>query len=433
MSGLEIAASMIAVFFLGIIIRIPVPFALLAGSLFVLLIDDGITPFLIIDRTFKAYDSFLLLAVPFFLLAANVMNVGGLTSRLIALSQAVVGRLPGGLAQVNVFVSMLFAGVSGSSSADAAGIGKVMIPNMKQQGYSASFSVAVTACSSVMGVIFPPSILMIIWGGTMNVSIASLFLAGVLPGLLIGLSMMLTVYLYAKKYRYPVADSFSFRRIFNRLRSAIWGLLMPLIVIGGIIGGITTPTEAAIIATLYTIFISLFIYKSVSLKQIYATLSESAYFSGMMLFNIGAASAFSWILAYYQVPQELVASIAGLDLSRIEIIVIITLSFLVVGLFMDNIPAIIILGTILQPLALSAGIHPVQFAIIGVIALAYGLVTPPYGICLLITSRIGEISVLKAMRDVLIFLAPMLLILLLVMFSEDLVLWLPRLIVPEFL
>ena len=330
-------------------------------------------------------------------------------------------------------VSMLFAGISGSSTADAAGIGKIMIPSMKKEGYDTSFSVAVTACSSVMGVILPPSIMMIIWGGTMNTSIGAMFLGGAIPGLMIGLSMMITVYFYAKKRQYPVSKAFDGRKVVDAFKASIFAMLMPVLVVGGIISGWFTPTEAAIVASVYTMVICLFVYKSLKVKQLFNVFYDTAYFSGMMLFNIGAASAFSWILSFYQVPQDIVSYIGSFNATPLQIAFIIAFVFLVVGLFMDNIPAVIILGTILKPLADSAGLHPVQFAIIGVIALAYGLVTPPYGICLLIAARIGEISILKVLRDVLVFMVPMLLILLLVILFPSVVLWLPKLIFPEFL
>ena len=433
MSGLEIFAFMLVIFIGAIILTIPVPFAMMLSSVAVLLVDDALTPFLIIDRTFKAYNSFLLLAVPFFLLASNLMNGGGLTDRLMGLSRALVGHFTGGLAQVNIFASMLFAGVSGSSSADAAGIGQVMIPAMEKEGYDKPFSVAVTACSSVMGVILPPSIIMIIWGGTMNTSIAGMFLGGAIPGVLIGLFMMATTYVYAKKRKYPVTNSFELRRVFKQLQGASISLMMPVIVVGGIVFGLFTPTEAAIIAALYALCICSFLYRTLNFKQSCNIFYETAYFSGMMLFNIGTASAFSWVLSFYQVPQELVESIAKFEFSPLTIALLITLIFLVVGLFMDNIPAVIVLAPILKPLADSVGMHPVQFAIIGVIALAYGLVTPPYGICLLITTSIGQISVLKALKEIVIFLVPMLLILLLVILFPSLVLWLPQMVFPEFL
>jgi tripartite ATP-independent transporter DctM subunit len=252
MSPGEVAAILFASFGLLVLLRVPVAFALGLACIPVFFIDPRLTPFVLLAEMFKSYNAFVLLAVPFFLLAANLMNSAGITDRLVRLSQAMVGHLPGGLGHINVTVSMLFAGISGSSTADAAGIGSLLIPQMKKQGYDTSFSVAITACSSVMGVIIPPSILMIVWGGLMSVSIGGLFLAGVVPGLLIALSMMATVYVYAKIYGYPIYARSSLGGLASAFLHAFLALMTPIIIIGGIVGGFFTPTEASVVAVLYS-------------------------------------------------------------------------------------------------------------------------------------------------------------------------------------
>ncbi|MGH6884771.1 MAG: TRAP transporter large permease, partial [Geminicoccales bacterium] len=249
----EVALILFGLFAILVVLRVPVAFALGLACIPVFFIDPRLTPFVLLQEMFKSYNAFILLAVPFFLLAANLMNSAGITDRLVRLAQSMVGHLPGGLGHINVVVSMMFAGISGSSTADAAGIGSLLIPQMKKQGYDASFSVAITACSSVMGVIIPPSILMIVWGGLMSVSIGGLFLAGVVPGVLIGLSQMATVYVYARRRGYPVYARSSLVEFASTLAQASLALMTPVIIVGGIVGGFFTPTEASVVAVIYSL------------------------------------------------------------------------------------------------------------------------------------------------------------------------------------
>jgi len=429
----QVAGILFPLFIFLVVMRVPVAFALGLACVPVFLLEERLTPFLLMNEMFKSYNAFVLLAVPFFLLAANIMNAAGITDRLVRLSRALVGHLPGGLGHINVTVSMLFAGISGSSTADAAGIGSLLIPQMKKQGYSTPFTVAITACSSVMGVIIPPSILMVVWGGLMSVSIGGLFLAGVVPGVLIALSMMGTVYIYAKIYNYPVYDRSTLREAAVAVLQAIPPLLTPLIIVGGIVGGFFTPTEASAIAVIYSFVLGAIVYKNVALKEIPKVLYDSARFAAISLFCIGTASAFGWILAYFKIPLALVDYLSQFGIGPISTGLIVAGSFLFIGMFIDAIPAIIILGTVLWPLAEFAGLHPIHFAIIGVISLAFGLVTPPYGLCLLIACAIGEIKIHEALKDVAIVLVPMLLVLLIVIMLPELIMALPRLIMPKFL
>lgn len=433
MSPGVVALIMFGVFAILILARVPVSFALGLACLPILAIDERLTPFLLINEMWKSYNSFILLAVPFFLLAANLMNAAGITERLINLARATVGHLPGGLGHINVLVSMLFAGISGSSTADAAGIGSLLIPAMKKQGYDAPFAVAITACSSVMGVIIPPSIMMIVWGGLMSVSIGGLFLAGVVPGILMALFMMGTVLVYAKRRSYPVYQKASMKEFFGAFAQALFALITPAIIIGGIVVGLFTPTEASVVAVIYSAVLGGLIYRTIGAKQFPKVLYESARFAAISLFCIGTASAFGWLLAYFRVPQALVDVLSQWGTGPISTGFLIALAFLVIGMFIDAIPAIIILGAILLPLAEQVGIHPIHFAIIGVMALAFGLVTPPYGLCLLISCSIGKIKVIDALKDVAIILIPMLILLILVVVFPDLILFLPRLIAPQFL
>ncbi len=433
MSPGEAAVIMFGTFGVLIVLQIPVSFALGLACVPMMLLDDRLTPILLIGEMWKSYNSFILLAVPFFLLAANLMNVAGITERLVKLAQTSVGHLPGGLGHVNVMVSMLFAGISGSSTADAAGIGSLMIPAMKKQGYDSSFSVAITACSSVMGVIIPPSIMMVVWGGLMSVSIGGLFMAGILPGCLIALLMMATVLAYARRRNYPVYERTTLKEFLRALGSASLALVTPAIIIGGIVGGLFTPTEASVVAVVYSALLGGVIYRSLKLKDFSKVFYDSARFAAISLFCIGTASAFGWLLAYYRIPQALVDVIAGWGSGPMTTGFLIALAFLFVGMFIDAIPAIIVLGTVLMPLAVNVSMHPIHFAIIGIISLAFGLVTPPYGLCLLISCSLGEVKVVDVLKDVAIILVPMLVLLVIVIVFPEFVLFLPRWITPKFL
>lgn len=425
MGPVEVALILISTFLVLVMIRVPVSFALGLATIPIFLFHDRLTVTLLFTEMFRSYNSFLLLAVPFFLLAANLMNAAGITDRLIAFAKALIGFLPGGLGHVNIIVSMLFAGISGSSTADSAGIGAIMIPAMKKEGYNTAMSVAVTACSSVMGVIIPPSVLMIIWGGVMSVSIGGLFLAGVIPGTAIGLSMIITMYFYARRKGYKRYPFPSFSTFVTSFGNAFIALLTPIIIVGGISGGFFTATEASLVAVLYSMFLGMLIYRTIDREKLLEVIYESGRFSAIALFAVGTASAFAFLLAFFKVPELIVSQFTAMHLGFTGTGLLIALSFLVIGMFIDAIPAIIILGTVLWPVAELAGFHPIHFAIIGVVSLSFGLVTPPYGLCLLITCALGEISVSDTLKYVVLLLIPMLLVLLLIVIFPDIVLWLP--------
>jgi tripartite ATP-independent transporter DctM subunit len=431
MSPLDVALILFGIFVVLVILRVPVAFALGLACVPVFFIDERLTPFLLLNEMLKAYNSFLLLAIPFFMLAANLMNTAGITDKLITLSRALVGWMPGGLGHVSVVVSMLFAGISGSSTAEAAGVGGVLIPAMKKQGYDARFAVALVACAAVMGVIIPPSILMVVWGGVISVSIGGLFLAGVLPGLLMGLSFMFIVYLHAKRNNYPVYPRPNFRELVSAIANAILPILTPGIIVGGIVGGFFTPTEASVIAVLYALVLGIVVYRKLTPKRLIDTFYDSGRLAAISLFCIGTASAFGWLLAYFHIPQLFVNMVAQWGGGVTSVGFITALCFLIIGCFIDAIPAIIIVGTILSPLAESVGMHPIHFAIIGVISIAYGLVTPPYGLCLMIACTVGGIKIKQALRETLILFIPMIAVLVFVIFAPDALLWLPRLLMPK--
>src|SRR3954454_4309544 len=438
MTGATLTPAMAALllfgtFFALMILRVPVAFALGLASLPVLFIEPRLSPMVVFNTTFKAYNSFILLAVPFFLLTANLMNVGGITDRLVTLSRTMVGNFPGALAQINVLLSVFFAGISGSSTADAASQSKIFIEAQVKEGYGLSFSIAITAVSAVLAVIIPPSILMIVWGGVISTSIGAMYLAGILPGLLIALAQMVTVHVYAKIYKYPVYPRSTLKEFFVSAWQSLPALFTPFIIVGGILLGWFTATESAAIAVIYAAILSIFFYREMDLRRLYRALSETGRLASVALFCVGTASAFGWLLAYYQIPRALLSSVTEWHMGITGVGFFIAFVFLIVGCFLDAIPAIIIVGTTLEPLARSVDMHPVQFAIIGIVSLAFGLVTPPYGLCLMIACAVAKVRLRYALKDTLIMLMPMLIVLAALIIWPELILILPRLISPEFL
>ena len=429
----QAAAILFGAFFLLLVLRLPVAVALGLACLPMLALEPQLSLMLLVQETFNAYNSFILLAVPFFLLTANLMNIGGITDRLVRLSRALVGRMPGSLAQVNVVLSIFFAGISGSSTADAASQGKIFIEAQVKEGYDVSFSVAITAVSAVMAVIIPPSILMIVWGGVLTTSIGALFLAGIIPGLLIGLVQMVTVHLYAVRRGYPTYAASGMSEMLRAFWVSIPALMTPVIIIGGKIFGWFTATESAAVAVIYAVVLSVLVYREMDLKGLYGALLDTGRLAGVTLFCVGTASAFGWMMAYYQIPQSLLANILSWGMGPIGAGLFIAFVFLVVGCFLDAIPAIIIVGAILQPLAKSVGMDPVHFAMIGIVSLAFGLVTPPYGLCLMISCAVANVKISDVIKDVMIMLLPMMGVLLLVVIWPQVSLFLPGLISPEML
>jgi tripartite ATP-independent transporter DctM subunit len=418
-------------FFVFALLRIPLAFSLGLSSVLVILFLD-VSLATVMNNLYEGINQFTLLAVPLFLIAGWLMNEGKVTERLIQFSDSVVGHIRGGLGHVNVFVSMIFAGISGSSAADTAGIGSVLIPAMVKAGYDKPFTVAITACSSTMGIIIPPSIPMIIYGSFGNVSIGSLFLGGIIPGILIGLTQMGVTYYYARKRNYPAGDPPSFHRIIQATKKAVLPLGMPLLIVGGILIGVFTATEASVMAVVYGLSLIFLIYKSLKLSQLPRILSESAVFYALPMFAVANASVFGWLVAYLEGPERMVALIQALTTSYYGIFFAIIAMLLILGTFLSPIVIIIIFLPILQALGDLAGIHPVHLGVITVMTLAIGLITPPYGICLLIAVTIAELSVLKAFQACFLLIAVFIGIIVLCVIFPDLVLFIPRTFMPRF-
>jgi tripartite ATP-independent transporter DctM subunit len=330
-------------------------------------------------------------------------------------------------------LSVFFAGISGSSTADAASQSKIFIDAQSKEGYDLSFSIAITAVSAVLAVIIPPSILMIVWGGLISTSIAAMYLAGIVPGLLIAGAQMVTVHVYSVRRGYPTYPKSSW----VEMRCAIWqsipALMTPFIIVGGILLGWFTATESACVAVLYSVALSAFFYRETGAKELYKALLDTGRLAGVALFCVGTDRAFGWLLAYYKIPEALLANVSTWGMGPIAAGFFIAFCFLVVGCFLDAIPAIVIVGTVLEPLARSVDLHPVQFAIISIVSLAFGLVTPPYGLCLMIACTIAGVRLRYALKDTVIMLVPMLMVLAAVIIRPSVSLFLPRLIVPDML
>ncbi|WP_136068965.1 TRAP transporter large permease [Modicisalibacter radicis] len=418
------------VFIALLLVGIPIAFSLGIASLTYLLIE-GISLTIIPQRMYGGIDSFVLLCIPGFVLAGNLMNVGNITDHIVRFSNALMGHIRGGLGLANVGGSMIFGGISGTAVADAASIGSVMIPGMARAGYDKPFAAAVTAASSTVGPIIPPSVPMIIAGSLSGVSVGRMFLAGAIPGLLLGLAMMITVYILAVKRGYPKERRATFRELVTEGRSAFWALLMTFIILYGIIGGFFTPTEASIVASLYAFVIGMFIYKGITWRNLPKIVVDTVLTSGSLMILVGLANLFGWILTSQQIPQMIADQILGFSENPLVVILILNLILLVVGTFMETIAALIILFPALLGVATGVGMDPVHFALMAVLNLMIGLTTPPLGVCLFIVAGIGKLPMLKVARAIVPFLICNLVVLLLVAYIPALSLWLPNLLLGE--
>lgn len=416
-------------FLVLILIRVPVAFALLLSSL-ISIVAAGIPMTVVMQKLFEGLNSFPILAIPFFYLLGNVCNNGGITQRLLNVCYALVGHLKGGLAQVNVLVSMLFAGLSGSSTADTAGIGSILIPAMIKQGYSREFTVAITAISSTMGVIIPPSVLMVVYGSMGNVSIGALFLGGAVPGIIIGLGQMAMCSVFARKYNYPVYQKASVKEASITIIRAFPVLLIPLIIMGGVLGGIFTATESAVIASVYALALGVFIYKDIKPNQIWGLFRTTGKFIAAPLFCTSTATLFGFLITYFGVTKYVQAFASSINHPTVILLFVVGV-FFILGMFMDSVPAIIILLPVIQELASASGIHPVHMGVIVILTLAFGLVTPPFGICLLLASSIAELKPIKAVKLTMILALPSIAVILLCIFVPDIILALPKLLMPK--
>ncbi len=416
-----------SVFLVTLALGFPVAICLGLTS-FAALWSQGTMLSVMAQRIFTGIDSFPLMAVPFFVLAGELMNRGGTTRRLIDFANVLVGRIPGGLAHTNIVASMFFGGISGSAVADAAAMGTILVPGMVSKGFPAGFSAAVTAASSTVGPIIPPSIFMVIMGVTTGLSIGGLFVAGIVPGLLLGLSMMALSYFMAIHYRYPRENiPFDVKTIGKALVSAGPALLAPVIILGGILGGIFTATEAAAVAVLYAFVLGVFVYHELSLKDMVDVFIQSGTTTAVLLLIIGMANIFAWVLTAEQIPSRIAQAMLSVTENRYIILLLMNIFLLFIGMFLEGGAAIIILAPTLLAVAKAVGIVPLHFGFIMVLNIVVGLLTPPLGVCLFVVAGVTGLKFSTIIRAVLPFLAVEIGVLLLVTYFPGLILYLPKL------
>ncbi|AQS94365.1 hypothetical protein BXQ17_09950 [Polaribacter sp. BM10] len=415
-------------FLIFLSLRVPIAFAIGLAALFTLL---SAMPFLpsvttLAQRMATSLDSFTLSAIPFFILAGQIMNRGGIAVRLINFAKAIVGPLPGGLAFVNIISCMLFGAISGSAVAAASAIGGFMNPMMEKDGYDKSFSAAVNITSATTGLIIPPSNVLIVYSlASGGVSIAALFIAGYIPGLLIGLALMIVALIYSIIKKYPTDKLVGFKEFFKRFVDAFPSLMLLVVVIGGIVAGIFTATEASAIAVIYTLVLG-FVYKEITFKDVSPILLETVKTSAIVLLLVSTSIAMSWVMSYENIPQEISNSLLSISDNPIVILIIINLILLFVGIFMDMTPAVLIFTPIFLPIVTGLGMNPIHFGIIMIMNLCIGLCTPPVGSVLFVGCSVADLKIQQVIRPLLPLFLVMIGVLLLITYFPDLTLWLPR-------
>ncbi len=416
-----------SVFFILLFLGIPVAFSLGLSSFVYLLVAD--IPLVVIpQKMYAGIDVFTLLCIPGFVLAGNLMNRGGITQRIINFCNAFVGHIRGGLGLANIGSSMVFAGISGTALADTASIGGIMIPAMKKEGYSGSFAAAVTASSSTIGPIIPPSLPMIIVGTLTGLSVSKMFLAGAIPGILLGVGMMIVSYFVSKKQRHPKGQKTSAAEKWSAFKGAFWALMLPVLILYGILGGVFTPTEASVMAVLYAIIVGKFVYKELRFQDLPSVLLDSIISTAAIMLLVGFANVFAWILTSEQVPQAVASAILSVSNNKIVILLLLNLLLLLVGTFMETIAALVILFPVLLQVVIPLGVDPIQFGVIMVLNLIIGLTTPPVGVCLFVSSSIGKVKMGAVVKDLVPFLLVSLFVLMMVTFIPAVSLFLPNLL-----
>lgn len=411
-----------------LIFGVPVAIALAGSSLLYILVGTNTPPMVVAHRMINGVDSFPLLAVPFFILAGNLMNTAGITKRIFDFALALVGWMRGGLGHVNVGASVIFAGMSGAAVADAGGLGAIEIKAMRDAGYDDEFAVGITAASSTIGPIIPPSLPMVIYGVMAGVSIGQLFAAGFIPGLVMALALMAMVAIIARRRNFPRDQAFRLALLWATFRRALLSLMTPVIIVGGILTGAFTPTEAAVAACAWALFLGLVVYRTLSLRRFLRVSFDTIETTAVVLFVVGAAAIFAWVLTSNRVPEM----VAGVLLSASDrpwvILLLMNLILLIVGCFMETVAAITIMVPVLLPVAAQIGIDPVHFGVIMVLNLMLGLLTPPVGMVLYVLSRVASIRFERAVVGTAPFLVPLVLVLGVITYVPAVTMWLPTLI-----
>ena len=425
-----LGAILVIMFIVFVAIGVPISFALGVVSFTGIAFMPDIPNTVVFTKMFNGLNSFTLLAVPLFILAANLMNEAGITEKLIECICDLVGHWKGGLAYANVLVSMVFAGISGSSQADTSGVGKIFIPAMEKQGYDKGTSVGVTAASSTLGSIIPPSITMVVYAGISNSSTGALFMSGIVPGILLGVAQMIVVKSFSKKKNFPQSERVPIKTALHHTLVSMPALLTPIILIGGIVTGLFTPTESAAFACMYALLVGIFFYRSIKVSRLPFILIETMKMASLSLFALATANALGELLSYYRLNVLVQGFFTGLPGGRLIFLLVVVAFFMFVGTFMDAVPAMILFVPIVLPSAIALGISPIILGLIVIVTLALGLVTPPYGLCLLLASSISGISIEEGFRGALPYFLSSLAVLLLLILFPDFWLMIPATVFP---
>ena len=410
--GLDVAFSMVLASYLGILVKTTRP------------VDLTIIPLWMVGGA----DSFQLVAIPLFILAGELMNRGGMTRRLVDFSLALVGHLRGSLSQVAVIVNMIMAGVSGSGVADASATGTILIPAMRDEGYDLAYSGAVIAAAAAIGPIIPPSIPMIVYAVMANLSVAKLFMAGLIPGLILGLGFLIVCWITAKKRNYPKRDRAKRREVFTATFRASWAILMPVIILGSIVFGVATVTEAATVAVVYALLIGLFVHRELRVRDLVDGVYEAGVVSGVIMILLAASGIFGWLLAESRVNYVLAEFLFSITANRFVMLVLINILLLIIGILIEPLPALIIFIPALIPIGSKLGLDPIHFGTVVVINLIFGMLTPPVGFLLFVVSAIGKIPMGPLVRELKPFLIICLIVLVLITFCPILTTWVPSLL-----
>lgn len=422
-----VCAVLFIVLIIALVVNVPVGIAIGVSSLAAVLADGRLSSTYIVQQLVTSADSFPLMAIPLFILAGELMSAGGVSKRILNVCNVFFGRITGGLAIVTVIVCMFFAAVSGSGPATVAAVGSMVVPTMLEKGYSKSFTLALIATAGSIGVVIPPSIPMVIYGVSTSTSISGMFMAGFLPGILIGIGLIICCYFYCKKQgwkgderRYTVKEKLA------AVWDAKWALINPVIILGGIYAGIFTPTEAAAVAAVYAFICGTFIHKELNIKNIFDPIAASCSTTGTTMVIIGCATAFTKILTIQRIPDMITKGISGLTTNYVLILLLINLLLLIVGCFMDTTPAMMVLSPILLPIALSIGMNPIHFGVIMVVNLAIGFITPPLGINLFVAARVGREPLETVTSGIMRFMVVMLICLMLITFIPAISMLIPN-------
>ena len=426
---MNLVAILFISFFVLCLLGVPVAVSLGASAMLTGL-SCGITPLFLVQQMFSMVNSYTLLAIPLFLLVGNIMEHGQITERLVGFASSLVGHIRGGLGQVNVLSNMIMAGISGSANADAAALGSMMIPVMKQEGYPPEMAAAINACASTMGPIIPPSMLMVVYGAYGGVSVAAMFLAGFIPGFFIALFMMITIYHWAKKY--PSIKHREHRatagEIWKAFKYASLALLVPVIIIAGVLGGIFTATESGMVAAVYCLFVTVFVYRRVHLKEFVDIVKTTLISMAAPMFCAAGAGAFGYMIAYLQIPKLILQMSGPINGSHYLTLFFLFFLFMILGCFMDAIPAIMIFLPIVQELSRAAGLDPLHVATLVVVTLCFGFVTPPYGLTMLLSASIAHVPSAAVIKQTIPFYLTFLAVVAIMIFLPEVILFLPNLL-----